>query len=41
MQRWLKSPGVRGQAHKDNTVRTVDLLPYKSLSSWDVGEFLR
>ena len=40
-QRWLKSPGVRGPAHKDNTVRTVDLPPYKSLSSWDVSEFLR
>src|SRR3989304_7691724 len=39
-QRWLKSPGARGQAHKDNTVRTVKLPPCRSLSGWGVRGFL-
>jgi len=39
-QLWLKSPGVNGQEHKDNTVRTVHLPPHKSLSGWDISEYL-
>ncbi|HXF47824.1 MAG TPA: hypothetical protein VNL73_00160 [Verrucomicrobiae bacterium] len=39
-QHWLKSPGKRGQAHKESTVRTVRLPPYKSSIGWDISEFL-
>lgn len=38
-RRWLVSPGVKGQAHKDNKVRTVHLPPYKSFSGWDISEY--
>jgi len=34
---WLSTPGKQGQAHKDNTVRTVHLPPYKSFSGWDIS----
>lgn len=47
-QIWLKSPGVKGQKHRDNKVRTVCLPPYKSsyskfnikkyLNKWDLIE---
>ena len=30
---WLKTPGVKGQKHKTNSVRTVYLPPYKSAYS--------
>jgi hypothetical protein len=36
---WLKTPGVKGQAHKANTVRTVHLPPRKSLSGWDISKY--
>ncbi len=36
---WLSTPGKKGQAHKDNTVRTVHLPPYKSLSAWDISSY--
>lgn len=39
-QRWLSSPGARGQAHKDNTVRIVPLPPHRSSIGWDVSQFL-
>jgi hypothetical protein len=39
-QRWLSSPGVRGQAHKDNNVRIVPLPPRRSSIGWDVSQFL-
>lgn len=39
-QLWLKSVGLKGQEHKDNTVRTVHLPPHKSFSGWDIGEYL-
>ena len=38
--RWLRTPGVKGQAHKDSKVRTVHLPPRKSFSGWDVSEYL-
>ena len=39
-QLWLKSPGVKGQDHKDNTVRTVYLPPYKSsYSNLDISKY--
>src|SRR5207244_2000061 len=34
---WLSTPGKKGQSHKDNTVRTVHLPPYKSFSGWDIS----
>jgi hypothetical protein len=36
---WLSTPGKKGQAHIDNTVRTVHLPPYKSLSGWDLSPY--
>jgi hypothetical protein len=37
---WLKTPGSKGQAHKDSKVRTVHLPPYKSFSGWDISKYL-
>ena len=37
---WLAAPGKKGQAHKDNAVRTVHLPPHKSFSGWDISPFL-
>jgi hypothetical protein len=39
-QLWLKSPGAKGQEHKDNKVRTVHLPPHKSFSGWNISEYL-
>jgi len=36
---WLSTPGKKGQAHKDNKVRIVDLPPYKSFSGWDISSY--
>ena len=36
---WLKTPGVRGQSHNPNIVRTVHLPPRKSLSGWDISKY--
>jgi len=36
---WLKTPGKKGQAHKDNAVRTVHLPPRKSFSGWDISRY--
>src|SRR5436190_12426384 len=38
-QLWLDTPGKDGQAHKDNTVRTVHLPPFKSFSGWDISQY--
>lgn len=38
-QLWLRTPGKKGQAHRDNKVRTVHLPPYKSFSGWDISEY--
>ncbi len=39
-QLWLKTPGVKGQKHKENSVRTVHLPPYKSsYSSLDLIKY--
>lgn len=37
---WLETPGAKGQAHKDSKVRTVHLPPHKSLSGWDISQYL-
>ena len=34
---WLKAPGMKGQEHNENKVRTVHLPPYTSISGWDVS----
>ena len=36
---WLSTPSKKGQRHADNTVRTVHLPPYKSLSGWDISPY--
>ncbi len=37
---WLKSPGVKGQKHKDSSVRTVHLPPYKSAyGDFDLSQY--
>ena len=33
---WLKTPGKRGQAHKDNNMRKFDILDEKYLGRWDL-----
>src|SRR6266446_1807756 len=38
-RRWLSTPGKKGQAHKDNTVRIVDLPPHKSITGWDISQY--
>ena len=37
---WLKTPGAKGQAHKDSKVRTVHLPPNRSFSGWDISDYL-
>jgi len=39
-QLWLSRPGVKGQQHKDNKVRTVPIPPYKSISGWSIKKYL-
>ena len=37
---WLKTPGVKGQKHKESSVRTVHLPPYKSkYSDFDISKY--
>ena len=36
---WLKTPGKKGQPHKDNPVRTVHLPPRKSISEWSLDGY--
>jgi hypothetical protein len=36
---WLSTPGKEGRVHKENTVRTVHLPPYKSFSGWEISSF--
>jgi hypothetical protein len=36
---WLSTPGKEGREHKENTVRTVHLPPYKSFSGWEISCF--
>jgi hypothetical protein len=37
---WLKTPGAKGQAHKDSKVRTVELPPRKTFSGWGISQYL-
>ena len=36
---WLKTPGRKGQPHKDNNMRTVHLPPRVSRNGWDITEY--
>jgi hypothetical protein len=36
---WLKTPGKKGQAHNDTTIRAVSLPPRKSFGGWDITEY--
>ena len=38
-ERWLSTPGKKGQAHQDSNVRTVHLPPHKSITGWDISEY--
>ena len=38
-QLWLKTPGVKGQKHKDSKMRVVLMPPYKSSNKWDVSKY--
>ena len=37
---WLKTPGSKGQPHKDSNVRIVHLPPHKSSGEWDISQYL-
>jgi hypothetical protein len=37
---WLKTPGMKGQVHKESKVRVVHLPPCKSFSGWDISMYL-
>lgn len=37
-QNWLKTPGKKGQKHKDNSIRTVTLPPIINGNGWDLNE---
>lgn len=36
---WLKTPGKKGQPHKDGSMRTVRLPPGVSRNGWDITEY--
>jgi hypothetical protein len=36
---WLSTPGMKGEPHKDNTVRTVHPPLYKSFSGCDISPY--
>ena len=38
-QLWLETPGKKGQPHKETTVRTVHLPPFKSISGWNISRY--
>lgn len=37
---WIQTPGAKGQAHKENKVRIVDLPPRRSICGWDISQYL-
>jgi len=37
---WKRTPGAKGQPHRESKVRTVHLPPYKSFSGWDITPYL-
>ena len=38
-QLWLETPGKNGQPHKETSVRTVHLPPFKSFSGWSISRY--
>lgn len=37
---WLKTPGKKGQEHRDNTMRVVAIPPRKTLNGWSIEKYL-
>ena len=37
---WMRTPGAKGQPHRDSKVRTVYLPPHKPESEWDITPYL-
>lgn len=38
-KKWLETPGMKGQPHRDSNVRTIHLPPRQSFSGWDISEY--
>lgn len=38
-RRWLRQPGIHGQRHRDNPVKTILLPPAKSALEWDISKY--
>ncbi len=36
---WMRTPGKKGQAHRDSAVRTVHLPPGESFSGWSIMQY--
>lgn len=37
--KWLSTPGKKGQAHNDSNIRVIELPPRKSLNGWSIEKF--
>ena len=38
-QNWLRTPGKKGQAHRDNKIRTVKLPPKTTALGWSIAKY--
>jgi hypothetical protein len=38
-QRWLKTPGKKGQKHNENSVRIITLPPYTNYGGWQICKY--
>ena len=36
---WMETPGAKGQAHNDNSMRTVRLPPKSDIAGWNVAQY--
>lgn len=36
---WMNTPGVNGQQHNDNKIRTIQLPPRSCLNGWNIEEY--
>lgn len=39
-RRWKRTPGAKGQAHNESSIRTVLLPPFQSKNSWKIHKYL-
>lgn len=39
-QIWLRTPGKKGQAHRENTMRVVAIPPRKGVNGWSIEKYL-